>query len=91
MSFGSVFLLLINLNIILYFYFLYFFQPIFCILRASSQVNQAVVNIKLEGLTEEVRKHNNFTVRVPILEEQVSSLNREIKELKHKIEVLENA
>ncbi len=54
-------------------------------------MNQAVVNIKLEGLTEEVRKHNNFTVRVPILEEQVSSLNREIKELKHKIEVLENA
>ena len=60
-------------------------------LQQQLEVNQAVVNIKLEGLTEEVRKHNNFTVRVPILEEQVSSLNREIKELKHKIEVLENA
>lgn len=60
-------------------------------LQHQLEVNQAVVNTKLEGLTEEVRKHNNFTVRVPILEEQVATLQEEIKELKHKIEVLENA
>ena len=60
-------------------------------LQHQLEVNQAVVNTKLEGLTEEVRKHNNFTVRVPILEEQVATLQEEVKELKHKIEVLENA
>ena len=60
-------------------------------LQHQLEVNQAVVNTKIENLTEEVRKHNNFTVRVPILEEQVSTLQEEMKELKHKIEVLENA
>ena len=55
-------------------------------LQHQLEVNQAVVNTKLEGLTEEVRKHNNFTVRVPILEEQVATLQEEIKELKHRIE-----
>lgn len=60
-------------------------------LQHQLEVNQAVVNTKIESLTEEVRKHNNFTVRVPILEEQVSALHEEMKELKHKIEVLEHA
>lgn len=59
-------------------------------LQHQLEINQAVVNTKLENLTEEVRKHNNFTVRVPILEEQVSALNEEIRELKRKIEVLEH-
>lgn len=59
-------------------------------LQQQLEINQAVVNTKIENLTEEVRKHNNFTVRVPILEEQVSALHEEIKELKRKIEVLEH-
>lgn len=59
-------------------------------LQQQLEINQAVVNTKLESLTEEVRKHNNFTVRVPILEEQVSVLHEEIKELKRRIEVLEH-
>lgn len=58
-------------------------------LQQQLEINQAVVNTKIESLTDEVRKHNNFTVRVPILEEQVSALHEEIKELKRKIEVLE--
>lgn len=60
-------------------------------LQHQLEVNQAVVNTKIESLTEEVRKHNNFTVRVPILEEQVSTLQEEMKELKHKIEGIGNA
>ena len=58
-------------------------------LQQQLEINQAVVNTKIESLTDEVRKHNNFTVRVPILEEQVSALHVEIKVLKRKIEVLE--
>ena len=60
-------------------------------LQHQLEVNQAVVNTKIESLTEEVRKHNNFTVRVPILEEQVSTLQEEMKELKHKIDGIGNA
>ena len=55
-------------------------------LQQQLEVNQAVVNTKIENLTEEVRKHNNFTVRVPILEEQVATIQEEIKELKRRIE-----
>lgn len=43
---------------------------------------QAVTDTKLDELTREVRQHNNFAQRVPILEEQ-------FKELKHKINDLE--
>jgi hypothetical protein len=44
---------------------------------------QAVTDAKLESLTEEVRKHNNFATRVPVLEEKISHLDDEIKELKN--------
>ena len=33
--------------------------------------SQAVTDTKLEELTREVREHNNFARRVPILEEQM--------------------
>ena len=35
--------------------------------------SQAVTDTKLEELTREVREHNNFARRVPILEEQMSA------------------
>lgn len=43
---------------------------------------QAVTDTKLEELTREVRSHNNFAQRVPVLEEQIKVAN-------HRIEVLE--
>lgn len=36
----------------------------------------AVVDTKLEELTREVRAHNNFAQRLPVLEEKVSQLER---------------
>lgn len=39
---------------------------------------QAVTDTKLEELTREVRKHNEFATRVPVLEEKVSRLERDI-------------
>lgn len=45
----------------------------------------AVQNVKLEHLTEEVRQHNNFARRMPVVEEQISVLNREMKEVKAKL------
>ena len=45
------------------------------------QVSQAVTDTKIEELTREVREHNNFARRVPILEEQMRVANHRIKYL----------
>lgn len=42
---------------------------------------QAVTDTKLEELTREVRAHNNFAQRVPILEEQMKVANHRITDL----------
>ena len=49
------------------------------------QVSQAVTETKFEELTREVREHNNFARRVPILEEQMRVANHRIKDLEGKI------
>ena len=43
--------------------------------------SQAVTDTKLEELTREVREHNNFARRVPILEDTVSSPDDRIADL----------
>ncbi len=40
---------------------------------------QAVTDTKIEELTREVREHNNFAKRVPVLEEQLRALKEEVK------------
>lgn len=47
----------------------------------SNQKNQAVTETKLEELTREVREHNNFARRVPILDEQMKVANHRIQDL----------
>lgn len=42
---------------------------------------QAVTDTKLEELTREVREHNGFARRVPLLEVQVEALGRDVREL----------
>lgn len=42
---------------------------------------QAVTETKLEELTREVREHNNFARRVPVLEEQIKVANHRINDL----------
>lgn len=46
--------------------------------------NQAVTDTKLENLTEEVRKHNEFASKIPVLENRVDVLEVTVKELKQK-------
>lgn len=41
---------------------------------------QAVTDTKLEELTREVRSHNNFAQRVPVLEEQIKVANHRIED-----------
>lgn len=47
----------------------------------SNQKAQAVTETKLEELTREVREHNNFARRVPVLEEQMKVANHRISDL----------
>ena len=42
---------------------------------------QAVTETKLEELTREVREHNHFARRVPVLEEQMKVANHRIDDL----------
>ena len=45
------------------------------------QVNQAITDTKLEELTREVREHNNFAKRMPVVEEQIKVINHRISDL----------
>lgn len=47
------------------------------------EIRQAVTDTKLEELTREVRKHNNFAERMPVVEEQIKELNQATNELRH--------
>lgn len=44
-------------------------------------VMQAVTDTKIDTLTEEVRKHNNFAQRMPVIEEQIKVINHRIDDL----------
>ena len=48
------------------------------------QTSQAVTDTKLEELTREVREHNNFARRVPVIEEQIKVINHQIEDLERK-------
>ena len=50
------------------------------VLIANSR-SQAVTDTKLEELTREVREHNNFAQRVPVLEEQMKVANHRFTDL----------
>lgn len=42
---------------------------------------QAVTDTKIEALTREVREHNHFARRMPVVEEQVKTLSHRVDEL----------
>lgn len=44
-------------------------------------VQQAITTQKLDELTREVREHNNFARRVPVIEEQIKVANHRINDL----------
>ena len=47
----------------------------------KAAIQQAVTDTKLEALTEEVRKHNHFAERLPVVEEQIKVANHRIADL----------
>lgn len=46
--------------------------------------SQAVLETKINQLTEEVQKHNNFAMRMPVVEEQIRVINHRIDDLERK-------
>ena len=47
----------------------------------ANQKTQAVMETRIDELTREVRDHNNFARRVPVLEEQMKVANHRIQDL----------
>ena len=45
------------------------------------KVNQAVTDTRLQNLTDEVRRHNNFAVEIPVIKEQIKVINHRIDDL----------
>lgn len=45
------------------------------------EVRQAVTDTKIDELTREVREHNNFARRMPVVEEQIKVANQRISDL----------
>lgn len=48
---------------------------------AKLDKQQAIMQTKLEELTREVREHNNFAKRMPVVEEKIDVMNHRIKDL----------
>lgn len=55
------------------------------VLIANSKA-QAVTDTRLDELTREVREHNHFARRMPVLEEQIKVANHRIEDLERKVD-----
>lgn len=56
----------------------------------SNSRSQAVTETRLEELTREVREHNNFARRMPVVEEQIKVENHRIADLETDVEKLKD-
>ena len=54
---------------------------------AANNKQQAITDTKLDELTREVREHNDFARRVPVVEEQIKVINHRITDLERGGEV----
>lgn len=53
-------------------------------MKAELKEAQAVTDTKITELTREVREHNNFARRMPVIEEQIKVVNHRIEDLERK-------
>lgn len=52
-------------------------------LNAKLEKFQAVTETKIEELTREVRKHNGFAERMPVVEEQIKAINQRLDKIEN--------
>lgn len=55
--------------------------------QKKMEIEQAITNTKLDELTREVRSHNNFAQRMPVVEEKISVANHRIDDLEEALKV----
>lgn len=53
-------------------------------ITAELKINQAVTDERINNLIEEVRKHNTFAQKIPVLEEQIKVANTRIDRLENR-------
>ena len=49
----------------------------------SNSKKDGIVEERLNELTREVREHNNFAKRIPVVENEIDNIKEEIKELRN--------
>lgn len=54
-------------------------------MQAQLKVQQAVTDTKLEELTREVRRHNDFAARMPVVEEKIKVINHRIDDVEEEL------
>lgn len=54
-------------------------------IETNLKIQQAVTDTKIEALTSEVREHNNFAKRMPVVEEQIKVINHRIDDLERNV------
>ena len=47
----------------------------------NAAVSQAVTDTKIEELTREVRHHNDFAQKIPVIQEQIKSIHHRLENL----------
>ena len=50
----------------------------------AAAVSQAVTDTKIDELTREVRLHNGFAEKIPVIQEQIKVINHRLQDLEHK-------
>ena len=53
-------------------------------IQHSLETAQKVTDCKIDELTREVREHNNFAKRMPVVEEQIKVINHRLEDLERK-------
>jgi len=54
-------------------------------MQKDAQIAQAVTDTKIQSLTDEVRKHNGFAQRIPVIEEQIKNLDKRLGDVEQKV------
>ena len=54
-------------------------------IKTEMQIAQAITNNEIKHLTEEVRKHNNFAQKIPVIEKEIEDIQKDIDGIKDKL------
>lgn len=54
-------------------------------IQSKLETSQAVTECEIQELTREVREHNNFAKRMPVVEEQIKVINHRIKDIEDEL------